>query len=79
MSNDIPWFERIRKRPGMYVGPTNQSAVHRIIRDVFDEAVDTAVNDSCRRISVTIHADHSLTIAYDGIYPETLVPDPRPA
>src|SRR6266511_3234354 len=79
MSNDVPWFERIRKRPGMYVGPTNQFAVCRLIWDATDEAVDTAINGSCRRISVTIHPDCSLTIAYDGIYPETLAPDPRTA
>jgi len=79
MSNDVPWFERIRKRPGMYVGPTDQSAVCRLIWDAIDEAVDTAINGSCRRISISIHPDCSLTIAYDGIYPETLAPDPRTA
>jgi DNA gyrase subunit B len=79
MTNDIPWFERIRKRPGMYVGPTDQSAMCRLIWDAIDEAVDTAINSSCRRISITIHPDCSLTIVYDGIYPETLAPDPRTA
>src|SRR6266511_223864 len=62
MSNDVPWFERIRKRPGMYVGPTNQFAVCRLIWDAIDEAVDTAITGSCRRISVTIHPDCSLPL-----------------
>ena len=75
MSNDLPWFERIRKRVGMYVGPPDHTAVCRLIWETIDEAIDTDVNGTCSRISITIHTDCSVTIAYDGTYLETLAPN----
>ena len=75
MHNDLPWFEQIRRRIGMYVGPPDHTAVCRLIWEAIDEAVDTAIDESCSRISVTIHTDCSVTIAYDGTYPETRAPD----
>lgn len=59
----------------MYVGPPDHTAVCRLSWEAIDEAVDTAIDGSCSRISITIHTDCSVAIAYDGTYPETLVPD----
>ncbi|QSQ26434.1 hypothetical protein JY651_16535 [Pyxidicoccus parkwayensis] len=58
----------IRKRPGMWVGgPVRSPAVHGfLLEQTLCTALDDAMNGTCTRIQVTLHADQSVTVEDDG-------------
>ncbi len=59
-------LEAVRRRPGMYIGSTDQRGLHHLIYEVVDNAVDEAVAEVATTISVTIHPDSSVTVVDDG-------------
>ncbi len=59
-------LEPVRKRPGMYIGGTGERALHHLVAEVLDNAMDEAVAGHATRIEVELHEDHAVTIRDNG-------------
>ena len=59
-------LEPVRKRPGMYIGGTDERAYHHLFAEVLDNCVDEAVAGHASRIDVTLEANGMLSVRDDG-------------
>ncbi|HUD95287.1 DNA topoisomerase IV subunit B [Sphingobium sp.] len=59
-------LEPVRRRPGMYIGGTDERALHHLASEVLDNSMDEAVAGHATRIEVTLEASNRLTITDNG-------------
>ncbi|MFT5871019.1 MAG: topoisomerase-4 subunit B [Paracoccaceae bacterium] len=59
-------LEPVRKRPGMYIGGTDERALHHLVAEVLDNSMDEAVAGHATRIEVELNVDYSVTIRDNG-------------
>ena len=59
-------LEPVRRRPGMYIGGTDERALHHLFTEVLDNSMDEVVNGHGRLIEITLAADGALTVRDDA-------------
>ncbi|MCA8897436.1 MAG: DNA topoisomerase IV subunit B [Hyphomonas sp.] len=59
-------LEPVRKRPGMYIGGTDERAYHHLFAEVLDNSMDEAVAGHANRIEIRLDADGYLTVTDNG-------------
>jgi topoisomerase-4 subunit B len=68
-------LEPVRRRPGMYIGGTDENALHHLAAEILDNAMDEAVAGHADRIEVTLEAGNWLTVRDNG---RGIPTDPHP-
>ncbi|MCH9845741.1 MAG: DNA topoisomerase IV subunit B [Alphaproteobacteria bacterium] len=59
-------LEPVRRRPGMYIGGTDETALHHLFAEILDNAMDEALSGFARHIHCQLHEDGAITVSDNG-------------
>lgn len=60
-------LEPVRKRPGMYIGSTDERGLWIMIKEIIDNSVDEALAGRCSEVWITLHKDNYISVADNGL------------
>src|SRR4030043_2358852 len=59
-------LEAVRRRPGMYIGSTDQRGLHHLVYEITDSAIDEGMAGFCDHVEAIIHKDGRVTVWDNG-------------
>ena len=60
-------LQPVRKRPGMYIGNTNQEGLHHLVNEILDNSIDEVVAGFAKNIDFYYNKNNSITIKDDKL------------